>query len=246
MFRLHHLYRRFQLSAAALAFAGSAAAQVGLGLSPMREEFKLGPGRQRSGALALTNDTPVKVRVPAAAHLPQALGRLPQLLNHLRRVVAGAPQDAAERSYHCAVGFTTQAAAAPARGTGLRTAVQVVGALYAVVGNPPLEGVVKNLKLEYAPVGREPAWNATVVLGNPGWMHFRPAGSLEVLDEAGQVVESAPFMALPVLPKRDQNFVFPLKLTAGPGKYTLRARVDLGGAEIQEATAVVHASKPQP
>ncbi len=52
-------------------------------------------------------------------------------------------------------------------------------------------------------------------------------------------------MPLPVLPKRDQNFVFPLKLAAGPGKYTLRARVDLGTNEIQEATAVVVAQKPK-
>jgi hypothetical protein len=46
-----------------------------------------------------------------------------------------------------------------------------------------------------------------------------------------------------VLPKRDQRFLFPLKLSAGPGKYTLRARVDLGGSEILEATSVVEATK---
>ena len=60
---------------------------------------------------------------------------------------------------------------------------------------------------------------------------------------AGKVVESVKFVPLPVLPKRDQRFIFPLKLAGGPGKYTLRVRVDLGGSEILEATAVVVATR---
>jgi hypothetical protein len=43
-----------------------------------------------------------------------------------------------------------------------------------------------------------------------------------------------------------QEFQFPLKLAGGPGGYTLRARVDLGGDEIQEATAAVTAERPAP
>jgi hypothetical protein len=76
-------------------------------------------------------------------------------------------------------------------------------------------------------------------------MHCRPQGDLEVLDQNGAVVETAHFVPMPVLPKRDQNFLFPLKLTAA-GKYTLRARLDLGAAEIEEATALVVATKPAP
>jgi hypothetical protein len=49
-----------------------------------------------------------------------------------------------------------------------------------------------------------------------------------------------------VLPRRDQNFVFPLTLSGGPGNYTLRARVDLGANEIQEASARVVAEKTKP
>jgi hypothetical protein len=124
----------------------------------------------------------------------------------------------------------------------LRTAVQIVAAIYVVIGKPALEGSVKDLKLEYLPDPAKPGWQAIVVLSNPGLIHFRPAGALDVLDEAGKVVESVQFVPLPVLPKRDQNFLFPLKLAGGPGKYTLRARVDLGGSEIQEATALVVAA----
>jgi hypothetical protein len=159
------------------------------------------------------------------------------------RYTVRAPQAATERSYHCAIGFTTQPTASQGKGTGLRAAVQVVAAIYVVVGQPPIDGAVKDLTLEYVADPKTPGWKATVVLSNAGLMHFRPVGDLEVLDEHGTVVESAHFVPLPVLPRRDQNFVFPLKLTGGPGMYTLRARVDLGGNEIQEATARVVAQR---
>ena len=101
---------------------------------------------------------------------------------------------------------------------------------------------LKDLKLESIAGSKPPAWRAIVILANPSLMHYRPVGDLDVLDEAGKVVETAKFVSLPVLPKRDQNFIFPLKLAGGPGKYTLRARVDLGGSDIQEATALVTAT----
>ena len=91
-----------------------------------------------------------------------------------------------------------------------------------------------------------PGWHALVILTNSGLMHFRPEGQLDVLDESGSVVETVQFIPAPVLPARDQDFVLPLKLAKGEGKYRLRARLDLGGAEIQEATANVVAKIPKP
>ena len=263
------------LAAAILASAGGAAAQVGLGLSPMREELKLAPGGQHSGILMLTNDSPGKVRVAAelldfyidSTTTPQFGRQYPQeaeyscrqwlLVNPMEMELNGngqtpvrytirAPQAATERSYHCAIGFTTQPTAADVKGTGFRTAVQIISALYAVIGKPAMEGWLKDLKLEYVPSPKQPGWRAVVVIANPSLMHFRPSGDLDVLDEAGSVVESAKFASAPVLPKRDQNFIFPLQLAGGPGRYTLRARVDLGANEIQEATALVVAARPNP
>jgi hypothetical protein len=128
----------------------------------------------------------------------------------------------------------------------MRSAVQIVAAIYVVVGKPAIDGALRDLKLEYVPDPASPGWRAVVTLNNAGLMHFRPQGDLDVLDEAGAVVETAHFTPLPVLPQRDQSFLFPLKLAAGPGKYTLRVRVDLGGTEIQEATAHVVATKTIP
>jgi hypothetical protein len=275
MFTLSQLHRHTTLTAAfaaAFAFAGAAGAQVGLGLTPMREELPLAPGAQHSGVLTLSNDSPVKVRVVAqlldfyidAGATPQFVRQRAEerdyscrqwlVVNPMEMEIGGksqvtvrytvrTPPDAAARSFHCAMGFTTQPTAGETNGTALRTAVQIVCALYVVVGKPIAEGSVKDLKLESVAGAKEPAWRAVVVLTNPSQMHYRPSGDLDVLDEAGKVVETARFVSLPVLPKRDQNFVFPVKLAAGPGKYTLRARVDLGGSEIQEATALVTATQ---
>jgi len=275
MFTFSKLHRYIALNsacAAVLAFAGSARAQVGLGLIPMREELELAPGAQHSGVLTLSNDSPGKVRVIAEpldfyidkSTTPQFVRQLAQendyscrqwlTINPMEMEMNGksqmtvrytvrTPAGAAARSFHCAMGFTTQPTAAETKGTALRTAVQIVSALYVVVGHPAAEGSLKDLKLEYVADARQPAWRAVVVLANPSQMHYRPSGDLDVLNEAGEVVENAKFVPLPVLPQRDQNFIFPLKLVGGPGKYTLRARVDLGGSEIQEATALVTAAQ---
>jgi hypothetical protein len=161
------------------------------------------------------------------------------------RYTVRVPASATERNYHCAIGFTTQPTAENTKAIGLRSAVQIVAAIYVTVGQPALEGTVKDLKLEYVPDPKSPVWQAVVTITNAGLMYFRPQGDLDVLNENGVVVETAHFVPMPVLPKRDQNFLFPLKLAAA-GKYTLRARVDLGGNEIQEATALVVAAKPAP
>ena len=261
--------------AAALATAAPASAQVGLGLTPMREELRLAPGEQHSGTLALSNAGPEKIRVVAdfldffidAEATPQFRRQFPQesddscrgwlALNPMEMELGGnsqvtvrytvrAPQAAPERSYHCAIGFTTHPAAEQAHAVGLRTAVQIIAAFYVVAGTPVAEGAIKDLRLEASRDPRHPGWRAIAVIGNSSWMHFRPTGTVDVLNDAGAVIESVPFVPLPALPQRDQAYVFPLKLAGGPGSYTLRARVDLGGNEIQEATAHVVAVNPVP
>ena len=256
------------------ALAGRAGAQLGLGLAPMRVELELAPGAVHSGVLTLANNGGQLVGVAgesldfyldatatpqfgreyaqeaefscrpwlAANPMETELDRGAQIAV---RYSVRVPATATPRSYHCALGFTTQPTAEEGKAIGLRAAVQVVAAIYVVVGRPALEGSVRDLKLEYVAGGADPGWRAIVTINNAGLMHFRPDGDLEVLDESGAVVETARFVPAPVLPKRDQAFVFRLKLNGGEGRYQLRARVDLGGDEIQEATASVVAAKPR-
>ena len=249
------------------------AGQVGLGLVPMRLEMKLSGGQQQSGVLNLTNDSVGRVRIRAEVldfyvddnATPQFVRSSPEapyscqnwltlnpmemevdssaqaLVRYTIKTPAGSPQ----RSYHCAAAFTTLATAGDLAQTGIKTAVRIVSAFYVVLGNPAVEAGFKELRLENTSDPKEP-WRAVVVLKNLSDMHFRPSGELSLLDEGGNVVESNPFAPLPVLPKREQPFLFPLKSALAPGNYTLRARVDMGSADLQEGTAMVTVPQPKP
>jgi hypothetical protein len=270
-----HRHRQLAFCLLAAALAAAAHAQMGLGLAPMRVDLELAPGAVQSGVMNLANNGTTVTRVAGEVldfylddtATPQFGPDYPRESEFSCRtwlsanpmeleLNAGAqtairytvrvPLTAAPRSYHCALGYTTEPTAGEGKALGLRTAVQIVSSIYVVVGKPPLEGTIKDLELEYVADPNQPGFSAVVTISNAGLMHFRPVGNLDVLDENGAVLETVKFVPLPVLPKRDQNFVFPLKLAPNGGKYRLRARVDLGGSEIQEATANVVATTPKP
>ena len=249
--------------AAASIICGRAQGQVGLGLSPMRLEFGLSPGAIQSGPLVLSNESGGAVRVRAEVldffidddGTPQFVPsyhpenadscRAWLLVNPMEtEVLRGksvtvryslqVPANAASRSYHCAIGFTTLSVLDQLKGTGLRTAVRMVAAFYAVVGHPSIEGEITEMSVERVKVADGFRWQSVVVIRNFGYRYFRASGDLAILDASGSVLEIVPFPTLPILPKREQKFRLPLKAELGQQKYTLRARVDLGTNEVQE------------
>jgi hypothetical protein len=262
----------------ALAAPGMLAAQSSLGLSPMRLDLKMAPGALQSGSLTLGNESsdPQRIRTELLdfyvddTATPQFVRSAPKeapyscrdwlSVNPMEmalepkasiriRYSFRVPQDAAPGSHYCAVGFTTAPSAEQIFGSGLRVAIRVVAVFYIQIGNEPINGTVKEIKLEPAPapstkevkVESAPAktqWRAVVVLENRGLAHFRPSGELALLDATGKVVETHEIVPLAVLPKREQRFPIPLNAVL-EGPYTLRVRVDLGTHEIQEATVVV-------
>jgi len=123
-----------------------------------------------------------------------------------------------------------------ADGIGMRITVRVVASIYVVIGTPAISGAMKAAKIERIPQSEQPAWRGVVVLDNPTSMHFRPVGEVVLLDGNGSVLETLPFISLPVLPKREQRFIFPLKTDLSMGEYKLRVRVDIGTNEIQEGS----------
>jgi hypothetical protein len=246
-------------------------AQVGLGLSPMRMEVRLAPGASYSGTLRLVNEGElVRVRTSVLDfHIdteqnPQFEPNLAEeaayscrgwlTVNPMEaelsvkgvvpvRYTLHVPSDAQPRSYHCAVGFSSLPTASETIGLGIRTAVRVVAAFYVTVGNPPVQGALKEIAMERVPGGKD--LRAVVVLENSGKMFYRPAGTLSVLDPAGAVLESYDITPLPVLPERKQRFLFPLKRVSEGQQVTLKVRLDLGTGEIQEGTAVVQLALSQ-
>jgi len=256
-----------------LVAAPLAHAQLGLGLSPMREEIHLEPGMQQSGTLMVSNDSAANLRIRAglvdffldAEATPQFVPNAPkeapfscrQWLSvnpmeweqgpgtgHPVRFTVRAPAGAGVQSYHCGIAFTALAQGSEGRGIGLRMAVRAVTVLYVFVGNPQIQGALKAVSLENAAGSAGTAFQGVVVVENSGSSVFRPAGEFAVLDEQGKVLETHELAALPVLPKREQRLIVPLEHVNSQGRYTLRARVDIGTGEIQEGTAVVIARPP--
>lgn len=260
-----------------VAAARPVGAQVGLGLSPMRLELRMAGGQQYSGSLKLSSAVEGKARIRGEVldfHIddkatPQFERDLPQeaaysckkwlSLNPMEieldkggflsvRYTLRVPEGVPEGSYNCASGFTTLPPAEQVAGMGMRVAVRVVAAFYIVVGSPPIQGKLKEIKLEPVPPEKESeegGWQAVVVLENSGLMFYRPTGKLEVLNGEGKAVETLDFPSLPVLRQRDQRFLFPLKTHLDVGHYKLRARVDIGTGEIQEGLLDV-ALEPTP
>jgi hypothetical protein len=248
------------------------AAQVDLGLSPMRVEFPAVPGKPFSGSLILSNAGSAisRVRVEmldlymdetttpqfvanapaeAACSCRNWLSANPMELEIgprsqvLIRYTVRIPATASEHSFHCALGFLTLPTVSAETGTSMRTAVRMIAVFYVTVGKPAISGVIQDLKLEAVATPGGTLWRAVVVMENSGLMFYRPMGDLALVDSGGRVVESQKLASFPVLPKRQQRFVLPLKGSLSPGPYTLKARIEVAG-EIQEASVAVVAEVP--
>jgi len=248
----------------------------------MRVELHIAPGQQYSGSLKLSNQSGMKTRIRSEAldfdiddkTTPQFERNIPReepysckkwlSLNPMEielekdgfinvRYTLRLPAEVPEGSYNCAAGFTTlPPAEEQSGGVGMRMAVRIVAAIYVVVGNPPVKGALKEIKLEKMPTAKEapapaadtPLWQAVVVLENSSKMYYRPTGKLEVLDADGKAVETLDFPSLAVLRERSQRFLFPLKTRLEAGNYKLRVRVDLGAGEVQEGVVDVTVEQP--
>lgn len=243
----------------------SAFGQLALGLAPMRLEFEMAQGSTQSGTLTLSNDSDTVMRVRSElldfyideTGTPQ-FGRsypkeaafscrewltmnpreteIPPKQSVVVRYTLRIPADSPAKSYNCGAGFTTAPALQQTRGNNIRTAVRMVAAFYAIVGKPATEGELSDIKVEPYQDAGQSKLRAVVVLKNFGNRYFRPNGTLQVLDPRGSKLAELTFPALPVLPQREQRFVFPLENTLTTNGFTLQAHVDVGTAEVQEAT----------
>ncbi len=247
-------------------------AQLGLSLTPMRLEVPATPGKAFTGTLMLGNSGLEKVRVRAeildfyvdANQTPQFFSTVPAEAEHSCRAwlslnpmetelpgrgnlpirfTLRIPENAKERSFHCAIGFVSMPPADEVVGIGVRTAVRVVSVLYPIVGKPSVAGSIAGLEMESVAAGGARKWRGVLLLNNDGFMFFRPQGSVDVLDASGKIVEHIVVASFPVLPKRKQRFLLPIKADLPAGQYTLHARVDLG-TEVQEASVQVTATLP--
>ena len=254
-----------------LMLASPAVAQVGLGLSPLRLELATKPGQTQTDSLLLSNESTTAVHIRATTldfsiddeQQPQFTVAGPGEDSHscrnwlklnpvefdlapqehrLVRYSLRYPDQLNEGSFHCAAGFTTSPQ--PGEGAlGMVTNVRMITTFYAVHGKPKPEAKVASMR--FLPPDDVSAAKRKVVvqIENSGSTYFRVLGALEVNDEAGLVLETVPFPAIPVLPNRTQPFAVALKTDYAPGQM-IRARVDVGSGEIQDV--YVRATPAQP
>ena len=247
--------------AAAFLFALPAAAQVGIGLSPLRVELPAVVGQTKTQSLSISNESPTSVHIRANTldfriddeEQPQfsstGLENSPHScrkwlkLNPVEfdlapnehktiRYSFRYPDQLDEGSFHCAASFTTSPQ--PGEGQiGMATNIRLITTFYAVNGRPKPSARVTSVR--FAPPADNSVANRNAVLNieNTSSTYFRVNGTLEVRDASDSVIETAQFRAIPILPDRVQPFTFPLKTASAPGQ-TMRARIDIGDGEIQE------------
>jgi hypothetical protein len=275
MFYFNNLHSKLRSVGLIVLAAGLAAilplsAQVGLGLSPMRQELKMKPGGVQSGVLRLVNESQAtRVRTDIldfyldAEQTPQFLPSIPQQsgfscrnwlqINPMEadlphsselavRYTIRVPADAQPRSYNCATGFTSLPVGGNSQGIGMRSAVRILSAFYVIVGDPPVQGGLKNISIERAPGSQN--LRAVVLLENSGLMYYRPTGMVTVSDLSGQVLESFEIPSVAILPQREQRLLFPLTKVTEKQPCKISVKVDVGSGEVQEGTATVGSGVP--
>jgi len=234
----------------------------------MTSEFQVAAGAQQSGTLTLRNDSAAKAQLAAqmldffvdSSETPQfrerypaesefscrdwlevqpPIGEIGPKASMPVRFVIHVPGTAAERSYHCAVGFTASGSAAQVSEIGI--SVRTITAFYVVVGHPQVAAMIKTLALEDIP-GDATRHRGVIVIENSGLMHVRPHGELTVV-KAGKVLETVAMFTMPVLPRRSQRFLFPLQTPLPAGDYEVRARVEIVPGKVEQTSAMVRVQR---
>lgn len=247
-------------------------AQVGLAVAPMRSEIRINPGQEYTDTIRVSNDSPAAGRVRAesldwfidSVMVPQFADNFPQeekfscrewldvnpreteleaAATTRARYTVRVPPDTPEGEYHCGLGFVTLPPANRLDSDmGVHIAVRAVSALYVIVGSPTSKPILKSLSLA---ASAESAWTALVTFENKGQRTFRVTGFVDVKDSEGRSIQRFEYAPIPVLPLREQRFVFPLKVALAPGDYVLHTQADVGFPEIFEGSVRVTVNEPR-
>jgi hypothetical protein len=253
------------LALAAMALGTQAQAQFGFALSPMRVELSAAPGSQRTGTLAIGNADvePGRFRTEILdvaldkEAVPQfetniaseaefscknwvtvnpmeadVEGQRQMPVRYTFRVPAAVPP----RTYHCALGFTTvpnpKKHDAP---IGIVSLLRLTSTFYITVGNVEPMGEMKRIAIEKIADPGKTSYRAVFNVENSGLTNLRGAGTVEIVNDRGEAVQTGEFPPVVILPKRSQRIPLPLSPALKDGNYILRAHVNLGTGEIQEA-----------
>jgi hypothetical protein len=240
-------------------------AQFGLALSPMRVEMDLAAGAQRTGSLVIANTDPTTGRFrteildlsidrEAVPQFEKEIsseadfscrnwvtvnpmeGEIPPNGQMVVRYTFRVPPNAPARTWHCALGFTSLPDARKQSGAiGIVSLLRLTCTFYITVGHPAPAGEVKQISIEKIQAPDTSGYRAVISVENSGLTNLRGAGQVDIVNESGKVVQAGEFPPVVILQGRTQRLPVILSKKVESGTYTLRARVNLGNGEIQEA-----------
>lgn len=222
-------------------FLVSAPALAGLSISPNTQEVAMAPGGETTGCWRIRNDAnqPVRVRLTALAYRDYLTGHRdappPAWL--------ALPVDSFELAAHedTIIWYRVQL---PDTATGEQMAMVFAGE-QPLSGAPTVQGRIgmafyvmaagtlhPRLTLNGCQSIREASgrYRFMLQIGNPGDVHLRPRGELEIVDSGGRVVDRSSFdMGMPVqVGGQERFFTRPTAKALAPGEYTVRLRVNTG------------------
>lgn len=257
----------------AILLSSVAYGQIGLGMAPMRHELKLNAGGQSTGVLDLSNEGVRPMRVQAEFldfsidrnTTPQFAAALPSEqrwscrewinLNPMAaeitekgslsaRFTIRVPKEALPGTYHCAIGYSSVPTLSTGNSSAMVTRVRVISAFYILVGDYHPAGRVEGLTLERVPDAGGGHWVAVVTVANQGDYYFRAQGDVELLDEAGKVLQKAPVNSTAILPQRSQRILVPLASVVEARMNQLKVTMDLSQVGQEEVSAQVTPALP--
>ncbi len=243
------------LAIGVLAAATTARAQVNFGITPLRVEHAIAPGRSLTDAFYLRNSgsAPIRIRVSVENWTfdgadrpdfvkarpvpfgcrewlkvnPQDFRIGPGEIKTVRYTVA-VPEGTPAGGYHAAVCFeNVPSEDVPSGRSGMTITGRIAGVIYVKSGTARADGEIVDL----APSGDPARPGFVLTMKNAGVTHFRTSGRVELTGEDGTTTA----VDVPdevVLPESERRVRCDLKSRLAPGRYKAFARVDIGGQDL--------------
>ena len=233
-------------------FAASANAQVALSVAPIRLELTGQAAENLSDSISVTNEGSEKVRIRVRVSdwliaedgavqfdpsEPVKLGCTPWIRVNPRefelnagqstqvRYTLDIPKEAPASGFRSSILFET--IPAPMRGERKRSVLfqgRIATLVYLVVGKVAPNGKLIAMEASSTKTGT----SIQIKVENIGQVHFRTAGTVQVLDAGGKVLIDEPVGDLPVLPEGIRRIEIKSAKALEPGNYKAQVRLNVG------------------
>jgi len=253
--------KRFSISFFLVLFLGLSSstpleAQVYFGITPIRVEHLLAPGKSDTYVIEVMNRSPSPLRIkvyPLDWYLkedgnpvflenepftyscapwikvnPQDF-RLSPDRNRAIRYQISVPENAEEGGYWTGISFENIPPEKPGeQPRAVFSRGRIVCIIYVKVGKVIPEAKINGIEVSL----HEEIPEFDVSIENTGKTYFRTKGSLEILEEGGKIINKIDFPDVPVLRESRRKIKLKLEKKLPPGNYLAFCKLDIGREEL--------------